>query len=69
MCVNPFNVDKPEIPAAPTPDTDRQRSLIKEAERRRRALLAGKGMQSVIHTSAQGVQGAAPVQRKTLLGQ
>jgi hypothetical protein len=54
----------PPVPPPPMDeDVDEQRRLQREKERKRR------GRSSTVLTGPSGVQGSAPTQKKTLLGQ
>ena len=60
---------KPYVPPAPKIDSPEVQAKLLEAKKKVASMYAGLGRSSTILTGGKGVQGAAPVWRKTLLGE
>ena len=58
----------PEVPKMPSPEEAEKTALAKAKEEQRRRRIGAVGYRETILTSPEGAPGAAPVRRKTLLG-
>ena len=60
---------KPYVPPPPKIDSPEVQAKLLEAKKKVAKVYAGLGRSSTILTGGKGVQGAAPIWRKTLLGE
>lgn len=60
---------KPYVPPPPKIDSPEVQAKLLQAKKKVASMYAGLGRASTILTGGKGVQGAAPVWRKTLLGE
>ena len=60
---------KPYVPPPPTIDSPEVQAQLLKARKKVAKMYAGLGRSSTILTGGKGVQGAAPIWRKTLLGE
>lgn len=65
----PPKVPKPYVPPPPKIDSPEVQAKLLEAKKKVAKVYAGLGRSSTILTGGKGVQGAAPIWRKTLLGE